>query len=95
MNDLFSIICCIGVVIYFLYKYREALAKLNKIQKIGVFISYMMTIFISAICIYDGGSFLTEHIQNEFLLLIIQIIVVMIILWVAIFILNRLLQKIT
>ena len=52
-------------------------------------------IFISGICIYDGGSFLTEHIQNKFLLLIIQIIVVMIILWVAIFILNRLLQKIT
>ena len=95
MNDLFSIICCIGVVIYFLYKYREALAQLNKIQKIGVFISYMMTIFISAICIYYGGSFLTEHIQNEFLLLIIHIIVVIITLWVAIFILNRLLQKIT
>ena len=55
----------------------------------------MMTIFISAICIYYGGSFLTEHIQNKFLLLIIQIIVVMITLWVAIFILNRLLQKIT
>ena len=53
----------------------------------------MMTIFISAICIYYGGSFLTEHIQNEFLLLIIQIIVVMITLWVAIFILNRLFKK--
>ncbi|MFZ0444357.1 MAG: hypothetical protein WAM95_06930 [Bacillus sp. (in: firmicutes)] len=38
---------------------------------------------------------MTEHIQNEFLLLIIQIIVIMITLWVAIFILNRLLQKIT
>ncbi len=40
-------------------------------------------------------SFLTKHIQNVFLILIIQVIVVMITLWVAIFILNRLLQKIT
>ena len=95
MNDLFSIISCIGVLVYFLSKHSEALAKLNKIQKIGVFISCMMTIFISAICVYYGGSFLTDGFQNEFLKLIIQLIVVMVTLWVAIFILNLILQKIT
>jgi hypothetical protein len=95
MNDLFSFISCIGVVIYFLSKHREDLGKLNKIQKIGVFISYTMTIIISGICIHYGGSILTERFQNGFLIFIIQILVVIVTLWVAISLLNRVLQKIT
>lgn len=95
MSDIFSIIVCLGVVIYFVFKHSEALAKLNKIQKIGVLISYIITTLIAGICIYYGGSFLTERFQNGFLILIIRFTVVIITLWLAIFILNCLLQRIT
>lgn len=95
MSDIFSIIGCVGVVIYFVSKQSEALAKLNKIQKIGVLISYIMTILIAGICIYYGSSFLTERFQNGFLILAIRFTIVIITLWLAIFTLNCLLQKIT
>ena len=95
MNDIFSIIGCVGVVIYFISKHSETLAKLNKIQKISVLISYIITTIIAGVCIYYGGALLTERFQNGFLILIIRITVVMITLWFAIFILNRILQKIT
>jgi hypothetical protein len=95
MNDILSIIGCVGVIIYFVSKHSEALTKLNKMQKVGVLISYIMTTLIAGVCIYYGSSFLTEPFQNGFLLLIIRFAVVMITLWFAVFILNRLLQRIT
>lgn len=95
MSDIFSIISCVGVVIYFISKHREALAKLHKMQKIGVFISYTMTTLMAGISIYYGGAFLTEHYQSEFLLFIIRFIVVIITLWLAIFTLNWLVQRMT
>lgn len=95
MGNIFSIIGCIGVVFYFVSKHSEALAKLNKIQKISVLISYILTTIVAAMCIYYGGAFLTEHFQNEFLRFIIRFTVVLLTLGLAIFILNRLLQKIT
>lgn len=95
MSDIFSIIACIGVVILFVSKHREALVKLNKIQKTGVLISFIMTTLIAGFCIYYGSSFLMERFQNGFLILIIRLAVLMITLWFAIFVLNRILQKVT
>ena len=95
MSDIFSIISCVGVVIYFVSKHSEALAKLNKMKKIGVLISYIITTLIAGICIYYGGAFLTEHFQNGFLLFIIRFTVVMVTLWLAIFTLNWLFQRMT
>ena len=60
MSDIFSIIGCVGVVIYFVSKHSEALAKLNKIQKIGVLISYIMTTLIAGICIYYGSCIINR-----------------------------------
>ena len=95
MNDILSIIGCVGVIIYFVSKHSEALAKLNKMQKISVLISYTITTLSAGICIYYGGALLTERFQNDFLILIIRFTVVMITLWLAIFTLNRILGKIT
>ncbi|MEK5233834.1 hypothetical protein MHB42_19250 [Lysinibacillus sp. FSL K6-0232] len=95
MNDIFSIIAFVAVAIYFLSKHSEALEKFNKMQKIGVLISYIMTTIVAGICIHYGGSFLTEPFQNGFLILIIRFAVVMIVLWLAVFTLNHILQKIT
>ncbi len=95
MSDILSIIGCVGVVIYFVSKHSEALAKLNKMQKICVVISYIITILSVGICIYYGGALLTERFQNNFLILIIRFTVVMITMWLAIFTLNRILRKIT
>lgn len=95
MNDILSIIGCVGVVICFILKHSETLAKLNKKQKIGVLMSYITTTLIAGICIYYGGAFLIERFQNELLIFIIRSAVVIITLGIAILTLNRILQKIT
>lgn len=66
---IFSIIAFAGVVIYFLSKHSEALAKINKMQKIGGLITFIITKLIAGNCIYYGTSFLVEHFQNHFLYL--------------------------
>ncbi|WP_338786077.1 hypothetical protein [Metabacillus sp. FJAT-53654] len=95
MNDILSIIGYIGVVICFILKHSETFAKLNKMQKIGVLMSYITTTIIAGICIYYGGALLIERFQNEFLIFIIPFAVVIITLGLAIVTLNRILQKIT
>ncbi|MBT2758152.1 hypothetical protein J7E71_19995 [Mesobacillus foraminis] len=95
MIDLFPIMSCVGVIIFFVSKYRKTLKKLNKTQIMGVFISYILTAIIAGICIYYGGAFLTERFQNEWIKLIIRFSVVIVTLWLAILTLNHILQKIT
>ncbi len=95
MNDIFSIFSFVAVVIYFLSKHSEVHANLNKMQKIAVLISFIITMLISGYSIYYGASFLTQNLQNGFLVFIIRIIVVMVILWLAAFTWNNILQKIT
>ncbi|WP_121610015.1 hypothetical protein [Mesobacillus foraminis] len=95
MIDLFPMMSCVGVIIFFVSKYRKTLKKLNKTQIMGVFISYILTVIIAGICIYYGGAFLTERFQNEWIRLIIRFSVVLVTLWLAIVTLNHILQKIT
>lgn len=95
MGDILSIIVFVGVVIYFVTKYGEAFAKLNNMQKFGVIFSFMMITMVTGFCVYYGSSFLVEHFQNGFLILIIRVTVVIVSLWLAIFMLNFILQKIT
>ncbi|MGJ9384465.1 hypothetical protein [Salipaludibacillus sp. CF4.18] len=78
MSDIFSLFSWVGVVIYFVSKHSETLAKLNKTQKIGVFISYILATLTTGISIYFGSSFLTKSFQNEFLIVIIRLSVVLI-----------------
>lgn len=95
MKDIFSIIAFAAVVIYFLSKHSESIAKLNKMQIIGVIISFILTTLIAGNCIYYGTSFLVVHFQNRILLFIIRVIVVITSLWLAVFALNYLLQRIS
>ncbi|MEN0658080.1 hypothetical protein NST11_01430 [Caldifermentibacillus hisashii] len=95
MNSVFSILAAIGVVIHFIFKYDDILSKLSKRQKFGVFISYFSTILLAGICIYYGGAFLTEPIQNGFIKFFIRLTIVLVTLWLAVSILNQVLHKIT
>lgn len=95
MSDIFPIIVFVGVVLYFVIKYGEAFAKLNNIQRFGVVISFIMTTMITGFWIYYGSAFLVQHFQNGILIFIIRVIVVIFSLWLAVFTLNYILQKIT
>ncbi|MDQ0216650.1 NhaP-type Na+/H+ or K+/H+ antiporter [Oikeobacillus pervagus] len=95
MDSILSAISCIGVVIYFTNKYRDVLAKMTAIQKIGIFISYAITTLISAAFIYYGGRLLTAPFQNGLLIFIIRFAVVIVVLRPLIITLNWVLQKIT
>ncbi|TSI02552.1 hypothetical protein [Lysinibacillus sp. BW-2-10] len=95
MDVIFTVLSFVGVIIYFQIKDSKALANLNIMQRIGVLMSFLITTIIIECCIYYGTSFLTEHIQNGFLIWIIRVTVVIITLWLAVFILNYILQKIT
>lgn len=95
MNSIFSIITFIGVIVLFVVKYREAFSKLNKLQKVGVIVSYIIIITGAGICIYYGTALITAKIENRLLELIIDIIVVVATLALAVSTLNQLLNKIT
>lgn len=95
IGEIFSVIAFVGVVLYFVTKYGEAFAQLNNMQKFGVVISFIMTTIVTGFGIYYGSSFLVEHFQNGFFILITRVTVVIVLLWLAAFTLNYLLQKIT
>lgn len=95
MDEVLSIIGIIGVVIYFITKHRETLEKLNIIQKIGILITYMITSLITGFIIYYGGAYLKEWLESGIILTIIQFAFIIIILFIAITILNRILKIIT
>ncbi|MEK6452713.1 hypothetical protein [Caldifermentibacillus hisashii] len=95
MKSVLSIIAVTAFVIYLFLKYGDILSKLSKRQKFGVFISYFSTILLAGICIYYGGAFLTEPIQNGFIKFFIRLTIVLVTLWLAVSILNQVLHKIT
>ncbi|WP_110926533.1 hypothetical protein [Bacillus massiliglaciei] len=75
--------------------YRDRFAKLIKMQKVGLFVSYAGISLAAGLSIYYGGAMLADNIENGLFLGIIRVTAVILILWLAITVLNRLAHKIT
>ncbi|MDQ0270616.1 hypothetical protein [Cytobacillus purgationiresistens] len=89
------LILWLGFIIYLIVRNREKLRLLSDVQKIGVFITYCLTVFIASMSIYYGGRMITEGMHNPLFSCLIRLCVVILTMWCAGLALNYVLNKIT
>ena len=93
-NILLSILSLVIITIN-IYKNKELIKKLTRVQILGAGISYLLAILISFVFIYYGGNWITDQITNAIIKYIITFTVVWAVLAIIVSILNKILHKTT
>lgn len=76
MQNFFSVILLIVLIIYQVYSHREKLKQLKFSQIAGIVLTYLLTIAVATIVIYFGGNWLANLFPTTALKTIIFTIVV-------------------
>ncbi len=95
MEDLFSLLIFIFVLIYVVVANREVVEKLTWQQRIGVAATFIMTIGVAVGCFYIGSQMLQNYIENGFIQMVIKIIMVIVVMTAAIKWMHLAFRKIT
>ncbi|WP_010530344.1 hypothetical protein [Lentibacillus jeotgali] len=73
----------IAYMIYVAFKHKETWRKLSIPQIIGVFITFVGVVSVSAVILYYGSRYITSAIPGEMIAFIVQFLAIIIIIAIA------------
>lgn len=95
LSSILMVLIAIGTIIYKIKSNQNIIKQLSTKQKIGVILIFITTVVFATLCIYVGGNWLVQFIQEGTIRTIVEYVIIIVVLIASIGGMYQAMHKIT